>query len=192
MRRSFLARPAVFAALGRTEGAFGRRNMRSTISVALLVVATSVGGIGAENVNPHAQILEDFEARIREYTKLRQQAEAGLPALKPTDSPEEIRRHEHLLAQAIRRQRGRAKQGDLFTPKISAEFRRLIGRLAILSVSIFVARPVLLSTETLSACVTTVSPPSAGRAKLSREVVPIESVSLTVSFPRLGAIASIS
>jgi len=101
--------------------------MTSTLAVALLVVATSVGGIGAENVNPHAQILEDFEARIREYTKLRQQAEAGLPVLKPTDSPEEIRRHEHQLAQAIRRQRGRAKQGDLFTPKISAEFRRLIG-----------------------------------------------------------------
>jgi len=55
--------------------------MTSTLAVALLVVATSVGGIGAENVNPHAQILEDFEARIREYTKLRQQAEAGLPAL---------------------------------------------------------------------------------------------------------------
>jgi len=101
--------------------------MMATLCLALLLAATSGGGLGAEDVNPHAQIVADFEARVREYTKLQQEAGAGLPALKPTDSPEEIRRHEHLLAQAIRRQRGQARRGDLFTPKISAEFRRLIG-----------------------------------------------------------------
>ena len=99
----------------------------SSICAALLVIATSAGALGTQHVNPHTQVLEDFEARIRQYTRIQQQAETRLPALKPTDAPEKIRNHEQLLAQAIRRERSQTKQGDVFAPEISREFQRLIG-----------------------------------------------------------------
>jgi len=70
--------------------------------------------------------VQDFEKRIAEYGKLRQSAEAQLPHLKPTDSPEAIAQREHAFAQAIRGARAEARQGDIFTPEIAAEFRRML------------------------------------------------------------------
>jgi hypothetical protein len=99
----------------------------SRICTALLVAGIVATDLGAQTVNPHAQVLEGFEDRVRQYTKLQKQAEASVPALKPTDSPDRIRTHEQLLAGAIRRQRNGSTQGNLFTPEISAEFARLIG-----------------------------------------------------------------
>jgi hypothetical protein len=65
--------------------------------------------------------VQDFQKRIEDYSKLRQMAGSQLPHLRTTDSPEAIAKHEHALGQAG------AKQGDIFTPEIAAEFRRLIG-----------------------------------------------------------------
>src|SRR5262249_35527765 len=87
----------------------------SSFSGALLIAVVLAGPLGTQTVNPHARILEDFEGRIRQYTRIQQQAETRLPALKPTDAPEKIGSHERLLAQAIRRERPQAKQGDAFT-----------------------------------------------------------------------------
>ena len=82
--------------------------------------------VSAQNVNQHAAILQDFEKRVADYRKLHQDMEAKLPPLKPTDSPEMILNHEKALAQAIRQARQPAKQGDIFTPEIAPEFRRLL------------------------------------------------------------------
>jgi hypothetical protein len=71
--------------------------------------------------------IQDFQKRIEDYSKLRQMAGSQLPHLRTTDSPEAIAKHEHALGQAIREARAGAKQGDIFTPEIAAEFRRLIG-----------------------------------------------------------------
>jgi hypothetical protein len=70
--------------------------------------------------------VQDFEKRIADYGRLRHTAEAHLPRLKPTDSPDAIAKHEHVLAQAIREARAEARQGDIFAPEIAAEFRRLL------------------------------------------------------------------
>lgn len=78
-------------------------------------------------VNPEAALLQDFEHRVGEYVKLRKAAAAGLPQLKPTDSPATIADHERELARRIREARPQARQSDIFTPDISVEFRRLIG-----------------------------------------------------------------
>src|SRR5437867_5592191 len=77
-------------------------------------------------VNPDAAILQDFEKRVNEFMKLRKTAESSLPKLKQTPSQAEIKSHEGGLAQAIHEARKQARQGDIFTPEIGAEFRRLI------------------------------------------------------------------
>jgi hypothetical protein len=71
--------------------------------------------------------IQDFERRIAGYMKLRREAVAQVPTLRPTVSPGAISEHELLLAERIRVARGEAKQGDIFTPEIGSEFRRLIG-----------------------------------------------------------------
>jgi len=60
-------------------------------------------------------------------SRLRKTVEAQLPPLKSTSAPEKISVHEGELSALIRQVRRPARQGDLFTPEISAEFRRLIG-----------------------------------------------------------------
>jgi len=78
-------------------------------------------------VNPHSAILQDFDKRVSDYVKMRKTIEGKLPKLKVTPSQAEIRNHERALADMLRQARQSAAQGDIFTPEISAEFRRLIG-----------------------------------------------------------------
>jgi hypothetical protein len=89
-------------------------------------LSTCVALSAAERVNPHAALISDFEQRIAAYIKLRNQAAADSTQLKPTDSAETIAQHERELAARIGKLRASAKQGDIFTPAIRAEFRRLI------------------------------------------------------------------
>ena len=79
-----------------------------------------------EGVNPDALIVQDFETRVSEYAKLHKAIEAKMPSLKPTDSSDKITHHQHELAEGIRKARRGAKQGDIFTPQIHAEFHRLL------------------------------------------------------------------
>lgn len=80
----------------------------------------------AERVNHHAELVAEFQNRVASYLKLHNQAEADLPRWKPTDSAELISEHERELAQRIRTLRPNAKQGEIFTVPIAAEFRRLV------------------------------------------------------------------
>jgi hypothetical protein len=64
----------------------------------------------------------DFSQRVAQYLKLRK----SLPQQHTTKRQEEIVDRRHALAQAIRESRADAKQGDLFTPEISAQFLRVI------------------------------------------------------------------
>ena len=79
-----------------------------------------------DRVNRDAAIVSDFEQRIVAYMKIRGQATAGLSQLKPTDSAEAIAQHERELGARIKELRASSKRGDIFTPTIRAEFRRLI------------------------------------------------------------------
>lgn len=94
----------------------------------ILVLSSALLSADAQTpVNSGAALVQDFEKRVDEYLKSRKSVEAGLPRLKQTPSQEEIAQHERELAKAIRSQRAAARQGDIFTSEISAEFRRLIG-----------------------------------------------------------------
>ncbi len=80
-------------------------------------------------VNPDAALVEEFQNHVADYMKLRKSAEAAVneKPLKPTESQERIRHHQHELREAIVAQRAGAVPGNMFTSEIAAEFRRLIG-----------------------------------------------------------------
>ena|ERR1700682_2705677 len=80
-----------------------------------------------ERTNPDAAVIQDFQNRVAGYMKLHEAVKAQLPKLKTTGSSENIERHGHQFARKIREARNTASQGDIFTPEIAAEFRRLIG-----------------------------------------------------------------
>jgi hypothetical protein len=97
------------------------------IAPVLLLFLCELALYAQQPVNPDTLVVQDFESRVADYVKLHKQVEAKLPALKPTDSPAAIAQHQAELASAIRAARPRARPGEIFTPKISAEFHRLIG-----------------------------------------------------------------
>jgi hypothetical protein len=72
------------------------------------------------------QAVTDFNARVSSYLELRNRLATGLPAPRVTDDPAEIRRAERALARKIRAARNGAKQGAIFTPTISVEFRKAL------------------------------------------------------------------
>jgi hypothetical protein len=98
-----------------------------TVTLFLLIALLGPSLAAQERVNPGAARIEDFEKRVAEYIKIRKSLESDLPRLKPTDSPGVIRDRERELARRIREARRTARRGDIFTPEIGAEFRRLIG-----------------------------------------------------------------
>ena len=89
------------------------------IRLLFLTVACSLGT--AQN-----QQLQEFQNRVSEYQKLHDKARSEISKLKPTPSPESIAKHERALAYRIRAVRRHVAQGNIFTPGITAEFKRLI------------------------------------------------------------------
>jgi hypothetical protein len=80
-----------------------------------------------EKVNWDSPVARDFNRRVADYVKLRKTAQKEIHRLKPTKSPEAIEQYEHHLAHRIREARYSAVQGNIFTPAITEEFRRVIG-----------------------------------------------------------------
>lgn len=90
------------------------------------VLSAQTTSKSAPAVNPDSALSQDFEKQIKDYMKLRKQAEAGIPALKSTTSAHKINEHRRLLASSIQGARPQAKQGDIFSPAITQEFKHLI------------------------------------------------------------------
>jgi hypothetical protein len=72
------------------------------------------------------ETVADFNARVQRYYAVRRALEVGLPPLVLTDDPDHILTAEVTLARAIRRARTTAREGDIFTPEISAAFRNVL------------------------------------------------------------------
>jgi hypothetical protein len=70
----------------------------------------------------------DFSKRVVGYVELRRTLEEGLPRQTVTKDPEALTPPQVALARRIRDARDDADQGDIFTPAISAEFRRVLKR----------------------------------------------------------------
>ena len=79
-----------------------------------------------DNVNPQTAALQEFEKRIEDYMSLSKNLAKGLSTTKPTTEPQVILDRQSEFAHKIREARRKAKPGDIFTPEISKEFRRLL------------------------------------------------------------------
>ena len=109
----------------------------TSLAIAFLVLFSSVSapqtptmsqdrGTPDFRVQVWGSIVADFSARVWSYSELRSKLEKGLPPLTVTDDPAEIRRAVHALAERIRVARAGAQQGEIFTPTISVEFRKIL------------------------------------------------------------------
>ncbi|MEO8662481.1 MAG: hypothetical protein ABI693_28730, partial [Bryobacteraceae bacterium] len=70
----------------------------------------------------HPAVSEEFQLHVQEYVKLHK----SVPPLRMTKQRREIVERRRALAEKIRESRPAAKQGDFFTPEVSAEVRRII------------------------------------------------------------------
>lgn len=96
-------------------------------AVAILLAGVLAAQADPPAVNRDAALVNEFEKRVASYLKLRQDIEAEMGRLKTTQSGEKISRHEGDLRHKVRAARMGAREGDIFTPEISMEIRRLIG-----------------------------------------------------------------
>jgi hypothetical protein len=108
-----------------------------SLAIALMVSVASVGYTQPITTNQNREtpdirvqvwgyIVADFSTRVWDYFELRSELEKGLPALTATDDPAEIRRAIRARAKRIRAARAGAREGDMFTPTISVEFRKAL------------------------------------------------------------------
>jgi len=75
-------------------------------------------------MSQEGQAFGDFTQLVKDYAQLRKAA----PNQRTTDQRKEIVNRRQALAAAIRTARSNAKQGDVFTPQISEQFKKVIQR----------------------------------------------------------------
>jgi hypothetical protein len=90
------------------------------------VIVVIAAGLYAQAVPSGETPLADFDKRIASYMQIHKTAEEDLGALSPTKSPKQINEKMNSIAEGVRAKRSTAAQGDVFTPAIAAEFRKLI------------------------------------------------------------------
>jgi hypothetical protein len=113
--------------------------MRKTLGV--LVLALSIAGSGctpaddppgaaapSDTAAPALKkvIIEDFNERVAAYVRLRKSTENSFVRLTSSKDPAVIEAHKIELASMLISARPAARQGDIFTPAITAAFRDII------------------------------------------------------------------
>jgi hypothetical protein len=99
------------------------------IAAACVTLSTATACKDAESdrpANPTETMFADFAKRLDTYMTLRERLTDSLGDLDPTRSQEEIAARAVALANAIIASRPQAKQGDIFSPEISAFLATLI------------------------------------------------------------------
>ena len=93
-----------------------------TVLAGFLRIPAALGSPQDPSVNSEPPAFHDFTQRVQQYVKLQN----ALPRLRTTKKRAEIVERRQILAAKIREARAGAKQGDIFTPEASQEFRRRI------------------------------------------------------------------
>ncbi|HKY04629.1 MAG TPA: hypothetical protein VJQ56_07050 [Blastocatellia bacterium] len=88
--------------------------------------ATGYGQTGAAT-KPTQQV-QEFEDRVKQYVKMREQLEEKLPKLSKEAKPEQIEAHKNTFQEMVRSARAGARQGTVFTPGIASHIRAIIKR----------------------------------------------------------------
>jgi hypothetical protein len=73
-----------------------------------------------------AAALATFINRVHSYVDLRASLAPGLPPLRVTTNPDEIDQAENALAKKIREARAAARQGDIFTPPLQTQIKKML------------------------------------------------------------------
>lgn len=115
----------------------GSRLRHASLAAALIVLFAPAGYPQTSSTNGSQDtpvfrvqvlgyIVADFTTRVSRYIELRSRLEKGLPPLEVTEDPAEITSAQRALAKRIRVAREGARQGEIFTPDISREFRKVL------------------------------------------------------------------
>ena len=101
--------------------------MKLSRAVAVLVLSCApLAASQTPPVNPDAKVLQDFTSRVNHYVELQRKLERESPPPKPTKEPAQIKASQDALAVRLRQARAGAHQGDIFTPEVTALFRKLL------------------------------------------------------------------
>ena len=98
-------------------------------SVTMLLILAADTGPGAfaftqKAVNPQAAAMSEFQQRLDEYLKLREEFSRRLKPMSTTPSAAELTARQEALAAAIQTARKNAKRGDLVPPATAAQIAR--------------------------------------------------------------------
>ncbi|MES1256825.1 MAG: hypothetical protein ABUS51_00285 [Acidobacteriota bacterium] len=100
--------------------------MRLALMMALLAAMQSPLG-GQTRVNADAALTQQFARNVQAYVRLRDSVEEGLPARNAHDKDGMAIDRQRRFAKRLQEVRSTARQGDIFSPEIAGEMRRLIG-----------------------------------------------------------------
>jgi len=75
---------------------------------------------------PPNEAFKEFHDQLRQYLELRSRVEKGLPQLTETKDPRKIAERAAMLAKGLQEARKESRQGTIFTPTVTAEFRRIL------------------------------------------------------------------
>jgi hypothetical protein len=108
-----------------------RRTFVNSVFQWLSLFAFAAPGFAGQAQAPQAgkeeaRVLKIFAARVQQYIKLRNDVEASLPALAPTNDVARIADHQHALARKIAQMRSGAHQGNIFTDEVTRHFRKIV------------------------------------------------------------------
>jgi len=70
--------------------------------------------------------IQTFESQVKGYVQLRNKVREDAPKLPKKSTPEQIQVYRTALEESLRKARGGAKRGDIFTPEISDYIRRTL------------------------------------------------------------------
>ena len=101
------------------------RPINIAVALCVLTFVTSCAQ-NPPRVNARANVLSDFGERVNQYVELRDRADKGAPTLKSTSDPAGISSAQDTLADRVRAARRGAKRGDIFSPAVAQQFRRLL------------------------------------------------------------------
>ena len=94
--------------------------------IAIVAVVAAHGSAQHRDPKASAIAMPDFDSRIKAYAALRDKLGKGDASLDETSKPKEIVDAGQALAARIQAARATAKPGDIFTPGIQAQFKRLL------------------------------------------------------------------
>lgn len=95
---------------------------------AVLMIVLAPAAMAECHAEGEANLVKDFDLRLKPYVKVRDEAKSKLPALKETEDPATLLGRQQALANSIRAARGDARQGDIFSPPLAECLLPLIRR----------------------------------------------------------------